>query len=258
MNQILVSQKLYVTPELKRKKKFYKLEFLLSIFVFCLLISFYIYAEYDKNKSEETGKIMLSSATELQEIANNEKKLNEEAYNVWVFVLEDTNGTIEEVQKNQDTVEIHDEQKIIEQETYYDSEGEPYTVIATVTIHKLDVEYAVLSRTSDELLKINPTKFEGYEKGPDPNEVGNFCIVGHNYRDSRFFGKVPTLELGDTISLTDNYGRTITYVMYDKYEVDPTDISCLDQNTNGRKEVTLITCNYDGSQRVITKFREQK
>ena len=82
--------------------------------------------------------------------------------------------------------------------------------------------------------------------------------MGHNYRDTRFFSKVPTLELGDTIILTDNYGKDITYIMYDKYQVDPTDISCLDQNTNGRKEVTLITCNYDGSERVITKFREQK
>ena len=30
MNQILVTEKLYVTPELKRKKKMYKLYFLIS------------------------------------------------------------------------------------------------------------------------------------------------------------------------------------------------------------------------------------
>ena len=32
MNQILVTQKIYVTPELKRKKKFYKVHFILSLF----------------------------------------------------------------------------------------------------------------------------------------------------------------------------------------------------------------------------------
>ena len=51
MNQILISEKIYVTPELKRKKNFFKLEFFLSVFFVCVLFSFYIYAEYDKNCS---------------------------------------------------------------------------------------------------------------------------------------------------------------------------------------------------------------
>ena len=33
MNQILVTEKLYITPELKRKKKMYKFDFLISIFL---------------------------------------------------------------------------------------------------------------------------------------------------------------------------------------------------------------------------------
>ena len=33
MNQILITEKLYITPELKRKKKVYKFNFLLSIFL---------------------------------------------------------------------------------------------------------------------------------------------------------------------------------------------------------------------------------
>lgn len=259
MNQILVTEKIYVTPELKRKKSFYKVEFFLSVFLVCLLFSFYIYAEYDKNKSEEVGKMMLSSVTEVQKTAASAKEaLNEEEYNVWTFILEQTDDTIEQVIIPDEPVQIYDENLAINQEVYYDSKGEPYTIIATMSIPKINIEYAVLSRTSDELLKINPTKFEGYEKGPEPNEAGNLCIVGHNYLNSKFFSKVPTLSLGDTMNLTDNFGRTITYVLYDRYTVDPTDISCLDQNTNGKKEVTLITCNNDGSARVISKFREQR
>ena len=43
MNQILVTEKIYVTPELKRKKKMYKLMFVIigkygSQQIFCLLI----------------------------------------------------------------------------------------------------------------------------------------------------------------------------------------------------------------------------
>ena len=36
MNQILVTEKLYVTPELRRKKKLYKIQFFLSVFLVCL------------------------------------------------------------------------------------------------------------------------------------------------------------------------------------------------------------------------------
>ena len=60
MNQILVTKKLYITPELKRKKKIYKFDFILSIFLVIILISLYIYAEYDKNKSEEVSQEILA------------------------------------------------------------------------------------------------------------------------------------------------------------------------------------------------------
>ena len=49
MNQILVSQKLYVTPDMKKKKKAFKFEFFLSVFLLCVLSSYAIYAEYDRN-----------------------------------------------------------------------------------------------------------------------------------------------------------------------------------------------------------------
>ena len=63
MNQILVSEKLYVTPGMKRKKKLFKIEFILSIFLVCLLSSYYIYAEYDRNKSEQVSYEILANIT---------------------------------------------------------------------------------------------------------------------------------------------------------------------------------------------------
>ena len=44
MNQILITEKLYITPELRKKKKIYKFNFLLSIFLVLFLASLYIYA----------------------------------------------------------------------------------------------------------------------------------------------------------------------------------------------------------------------
>jgi uncharacterized membrane protein len=60
MNQILVTEKIYVTPELKRKKKAYKMLFLLSIFSIISLFSIYIYAEYDRNREEQISDEILS------------------------------------------------------------------------------------------------------------------------------------------------------------------------------------------------------
>ena len=103
--------------------------------------------------------------------------------------------------------------------------------------------------THENLLKISPTKFWG----ADPNEVGNFCIVGHNYRNTKFFSKVPTLEMGDVIEITDSAGKTLRYSVYNKYEVVPEDLSCTSQLTDGKKEITLITCTNDSKKRVIVK-----
>ena len=60
MNQILVSKKLYVTPELRKRKKIYKVDFIISIFLVIVLFSAYIYAEYDRTKSEEVSQEILS------------------------------------------------------------------------------------------------------------------------------------------------------------------------------------------------------
>ena len=70
MNQILIDQKLYVTPEMKKKKKVFKFEFFLSVFLLCALSSYAIYAEYDRNKSEQVSQEILegiefSDGTEL-------------------------------------------------------------------------------------------------------------------------------------------------------------------------------------------------
>ena len=61
MNQILVTEKIYVTPELRRKKKIYKFLFIISIFLIISLFSVYIYAEYDRNRDEEISDDILSS-----------------------------------------------------------------------------------------------------------------------------------------------------------------------------------------------------
>lgn len=239
MNQILVSEKVYVTPNMKRKKKFFKIEFFLSVFLVCLLSSYYIYAEYDRNKSAEVSQEILSKMV----FEEPEEKLEK-----IVVIL---NSAFEEEQE----VDITDNEEIkdipsIQMVTAND--GTQYYTIARITIPKINVNEAILSETTTELLKKSPCKFWG----ADPNQVGNFCIVGHNYRNSKFFSKVPTLENGDIIELTDTKGKTVKYMVYSKYVVDPNDKSCTSQYTNGKREVTLITCTNDSKQRYVIKATE--
>lgn len=239
MNQILVTQKLYVTPELKRKKKFYKVHFLLSVFLIISLGVVYVYGAVERNRSEAVSKEVLSGIN-----LDDDTTIDDE---VLVAYLD---GTPEDVTEEQN--EPQEQQQAssrTKSQVITTEDGASYDTVATVMIPKLNLSYPVLSETSDKLLKISPCKFWG----PDPNEVGNFCIVGHNYRNKKFFSKVPTLEMGDTVKLTDLSGRTLTYKIYDKYTVDPTDVKCTSQLTNGKKEVTLITCTNDSKQRVIVK-----
>ena len=78
MNQILVTEKVYVTPELKRKKKMYKILFMISIFAIISLCSLYIYAEYDRNKESSISKdmmLLLNDTSENGDISSNEQAL---------------------------------------------------------------------------------------------------------------------------------------------------------------------------------------
>ena len=252
MNQILVTQKLYITPELRRKKKLYKLQFFISVLVVCLLSSYYIYAEYDRNKSEEVSQQILAEV-QLQNAQENT--------NIQV-TTEDT--TTRQVTDDVIIVAIEDnaelDNQIIEPtnkittQTYTASNGTTYTVEAILNIPRLSINYPIISETSEELLKISLNKYWG----PGPNEVGNYCIVGHNYKNKKMFGRLNEIVSGDTVELTDMDGNTLKYTVYDKYVVEPTDVACTSQLTNGNKEVTLITCTNYGQQRLVVKARATK
>ena len=246
MNQILITKKLYITPELKRKKKVYKVNFILSLFFLIILISVYIYAAYDRDKAEAMSQDILANAVVEQEdntVADSD---------ILIAVLNDTtdDGT--------ETAELLSNNNITKTKQQSQS-GYTYITDGKITIPKLGIEYGILDGETDseaeteELLKMSPVKFHG----PEINTVGNYCIVGHNYRNSRFFSKVPTLVNGDIIQITDfTDNSTVEYEVYDKYVVVPADVSCTSQNTDGRREITLITCTDDSSQRWIIKARE--
>ena len=186
MNQILITEKLYITPELKRQKKLYKIDFIISVFLLCLLFSYYIYAEYDKYADEKKSQKILASmqvpdsAQETYVYDDTTVKVEDNEKIVVILNDEDSTTTIDT--SNLNNANAIRKTNVPAKNVMKADNGEEYYAIATINIPKLNWSepYPILDHWSVALLKISPCKFHG----ADPNEVGNFCIVGHNYRNS--------------------------------------------------------------------------
>jgi len=249
MNQILVTEKIYVTPELKRKKKIYKILFILSIFSIISLFSVYIYAEFDRNKDESISDEILSFMVEEE---NDDTTISSYENALVVKITQDVAEDIEIIEESKDNKEQL--QVATATSTYTAPNGKQYETVGIVKIPKINITYPILSQTTDALMKIAPCKFHG----ASPNEVGNLCVIAHNYRRKGvFFSDVPDLVIGDIVEIQDLSQRIIQYEIYDIHTVMPNNVADTTQKTNGRKEVTLITCTDNSEQRVIVKCKEK-
>jgi len=134
-----------------------------------------------------------------------------------------------------------------------------YDVIGKLVISKIGLDKYILDRLTDESLDFSVAKMEATDWDTAPiNTVGNFCIGGHNYK--KLFRRLKELNIGDEFYLVSADGRKVSYVIYDKFSVDPKDPNCEDclkQDTNGKREVTLVTCNPGALTRLIIKAEEK-
>lgn len=157
-------------------------------------------------------------------------KLKEKSKNK--IQVEETKETTEEVRE-----------KVNIPNTYLD-----YEVTAKLVIPKIELETYILNDYTKERMDVCPTKFWG----PEPNEIGNFCITGHNYKKDNMFYNLIDLEIGDQFYLLDNKNGKYTYTIYDIYKVKPQNTDSLEQDTGGKRIVTLITCvNYSDTRLII-------
>lgn len=127
-----------------------------------------------------------------------------------------------------------------------------YDVEGIIEIPKIDIKYPIVSTTSDEAMKIAITKFWGN----GINEIGNYCMAGHNYKNGTMFGKTKYLNIGDTIKMTDLNLNTLEYKVFKIYTIDPDDVTCIESVEANTREITLITCTNGHKNRLIIKARE--
>lgn len=149
------------------------------------------------------------------------------------------------------TIETSDE---IEAVQTIDAELKGYKIVGIINIPKIDVEYPILEKTTVESLNVSITKFWGNEI----NEIGNVTLAGHNNFSGVMFGKIKKLVVGDIIELTDTQNVTLQYEVFETKIIDPNDISCILPIEEGRREITLITCENGKANRFIVKAKEVK
>lgn len=260
MNQILASSRVYVTKEIRRKQKFYKITFTLSVITLIILLTYYVFAEKRRDDQEAISREILRELSQTQD-----STIIPDA----TLMINLSNGESQEVNVEELEYEVEDDGSSSSNPTgnsgsssgSSSSSGSKktksgnvhYTSEAIFSYPRLNINYPVLNQTSTYLLSVSLNKYWG----PAPNEVGNYCIVGHNYTSGKMFGKLKNAQKGDEVKLTDavNY-QTVTYKIYDIYVIEPTDVSCTTQLTNGKRELTLLTCTNHGKQRLCVKCRE--
>lgn len=122
-----------------------------------------------------------------------------------------------------------------------------YDICGYIRIPKTGIKYPIISTLSKQALE----KGVCVEYGPVPNEPGNTVIAGHNYLNRLFFSKNKNLNIGDKVYITDLYGVTVEYTIYNKFETSPQDTNYMFRDTGGAPEITLATCSQNGSARLI-------
>ena len=201
--------------------------------------------EFNKNTKENRKVVSVST--------KNNKEENTVAENIvepiYEQIYEQVQNTI--VTEEPEVTETPEEPEIVEPEKQY---LEGYEITGTIKIPKTGIEYPVLSEVTKKSLETSVAILYG----PGVNKEGNTVIVGHNYRNKRFFSNNDKLSNGDTFTLTDVYGETITYVIYKMFYTTPDDADYMIRTINpGVREVSLSTCNDDSSQRLIIQAVEQ-
>ena len=92
---------------------------------------------------------------------------------------------------------------------------------------------------------------EGVVHFPDtalPGQVGNCYIFGHSSdyiwgkgKYKSIFATLPSIKKGEFIEITDQTGNAFVYEVFDSFVVAANDVSVLNQETGGKKLLTLQT-----------------
>ncbi len=217
MNQIICTNhsNIELVDKYFKKRHFLKFQFYALIIIAIILVLYYIYFRYDLYRTEKISTELIDN------------------FSITTLYSGKSNYTAD----------------LASQDIYF-YQGHEFSVIGKIEIPKINIVYPILSEINKDLLKVATCRFYG----PNPNEVGNLCIAAHNYKNKSFFSNLSDLSNGDLITIYDVNGSSLDYVVYDIYQADSTNLDCVNQNTNNKRILTLVTCyTFDNHYRTIVK-----
>lgn len=125
--------------------------------------------------------------------------------------------------------------------------------IAYMEIPKIDLKVVIAEGIEEDILKYAVGHFK---ETALPGQTGNCSLAGHrNYDTGEFFLKVDKLESGDDIIISTKED-TFRYVVTKSFVVKPEDTYVIDQGEDDI--ITLVTCTYDGKERLIVQGELKK
>ena len=130
-----------------------------------------------------------------------------------------------------------------------------YAMVGSIKIEKTKIEYPIVLDVSPGALEVAVGVM--YPSNPKINEPGNTVIIGHNYRNGKFFSNNKKLEVGDKIKITDLTGRTLTYSIYEISTLPETDTEYITRDRGNNIEISLSTCTDDGKDRLVILARAE-
>lgn len=114
--------------------------------------------------------------------------------------------------------------------------------IGYLEIPALNLKLPVINELTYDNLNIAPCRYKGSAY------LDNMVIAAHNFQSH--FGNISQLSLGDEVIFTDIDGNTFFYEVSDFETLRGTQVEDM---VNSDSELTLFTCNYDGSARVTVR-----
>ena len=163
MNQIIYPEKIEKNLELYKenllkKKRLYKFLFFFSVVISIIFIGYYIVLFLKLRKVQNISKNILS-------VYNIQKLYSNNSSMVFPNIISES--------------------------------GDIAQVLGIIQIDKINLRLPILSKCTDEFLKIAPCKFYGNSL----ESYGNFCIAGHNFDNGEFFSNLKLLNYGDIINI---------------------------------------------------------
>lgn len=169
----------------------------------------------------------------------------------WHFAGEkNTNEMLKEFEQ---MLEETDNEKEEEFETAIDKtnakpikEGE---IIGIIEIESIGIKYPIIAGMSNDALNSGI----GYlMETAQIGSVGNCVLAGHNgSRYGGFFANLNKVAIDEIVTVTDSNGFIYQYQVTEFYIVESNDSSIKNQGEN--TELTLFTCAYKGTKRLVYK-----